>query len=1199
VLNRLFIAIGVLVILTMTTAFLVPRFIQWSDYRPRLEGMASAAFGTKVSIEGDIALTLLPQPQLHFTNVKMGSPDAPVVQIADVEAQFSLLDFLRDQYKVTRLTIDHPVVNATVAADGTLNSGLAITETGSEPNVSVADAEVVDGAIHVSDARTAKTYAIENIDGHLTLDAIRGPFSFEGQTKVNDAPYAVHAGLGSLDAAGGPVLSLFIQSLNDRSTLQTDGTLQAGPKYIGTLKYRQSPPSGKKGDTVDAGRGDFTLEGKLDAATDRVLLSDYTALPDENRPTTRLTGAAELKLGKDLSFNAVISGGVVVLPPRDATAELSDPPYELVRLLGEVPMPPIPPIAGTIGLDVSELNLRAVSLRDLRLDAETDGKGWTVKSFSANLPGGTALGLSGALVPATGHPAFAGNVSITTKQLDRLAALWRKPPADDPLFDMPGSLTANVTLSGSTLTVSGGRVAIDDTTHAFTAEIGYGTPRTLNLTAQLGVLSSDDSAALAALMPEVAANGSFGATFPKGEIDLSADRASVFGLDGQGLVVNAAWDGGVLEFSKLAGDVGGATFDTKATAFGTLVKPELSGSGSIKITEGSKALAQILDAVHAPGPVVAFLGHSLPADLTFKLDAPAGNGGQAIAIVGTLDGADTKLSATLSAGVVNALKAPISASLEMTSPSPHLLVAQLGLGDAPLFEENMPLKLSASVDGVPSNSYETHVTLSNGADHVGFAGNVVPGDFTSVVGGGDIDVALSDPSALAEALGAGGVYLPAVTAKARLQFTGLDSFKASAIDAGGITGDLTLTRIDGKASVTGALMTPAFDLQTLLPFLIGPSGTLTSSANLWPDGPIDVGVASRGGEGRIDVKTPAISAGPVSLSDASFGLDWSAQGIHLRDLSGKAGGGSVRLDATICCSGTTIATKQINGRIALDGVALDSLAPAPIAAGMDGTILSTAAFSGGGATLAEAVASMTGTGSYTISNFSATHFDPALFSGLGSLTDILDMEPDVLTATVNDKLGAGPFTASTLTGGFTIAGGVLRSPNLAIDGPGARIFGSGSLSLSSLVLDGRYSMTPTTTPDAASPLDPNTAEVSATVAGPLWAPTVDYDVAELVEGMKIKASEAELAILEQRKADADARAKAQVEADAKLAAQRQADAVAIVAQQAVEAAANAAADTAAKQAAVEAAALKATAAAAAATAASSSSSSAAATDTGL
>ena len=79
-LNRLFIAIGVLVILTLITAFFVPRFITWADYRPRLEAMASDAFGTKVSIDGDIALTLLPQPELRMTKLKMGPADAPVVK---------------------------------------------------------------------------------------------------------------------------------------------------------------------------------------------------------------------------------------------------------------------------------------------------------------------------------------------------------------------------------------------------------------------------------------------------------------------------------------------------------------------------------------------------------------------------------------------------------------------------------------------------------------------------------------------------------------------------------------------------------------------------------------------------------------------------------------------------------------------------------------------------------------------------------------------------------------------------------------------------------------------------------------------------------------------------------------------------------------------------------------------------------------
>ena len=116
------------------------------------------------------------------------------------------------------------------------------------------------------------------------------------------------------------------------------------------------------------------LEGKIEAVADRVLLSEYTLLPDENRAATRLLGAAELKLGREHGVQCGRLGRVIGLPPRDATKELTDPPYELVRLLGETPLPPIPGIPGTIGLDITELNLRGVSLRNLRLDASTDAQ---------------------------------------------------------------------------------------------------------------------------------------------------------------------------------------------------------------------------------------------------------------------------------------------------------------------------------------------------------------------------------------------------------------------------------------------------------------------------------------------------------------------------------------------------------------------------------------------------------------------------------------------------------------------------------------------------------------------------------------------------------------------------------------------------------------------------------------------------------
>ncbi|HEX4297203.1 MAG TPA: AsmA-like C-terminal region-containing protein, partial [Devosia sp.] len=865
--------------------------------------------------------------------------------------------------------------------------------------------------------------------------------------------------------------------------------------------------------------------------------SSYTALPDENRSATRLTGAVELKLGQGLAFNAVISGGVIALPPRDATTELTDPPYELVRLLGETPLPPIPDIAGTVGLDISELNLRAVSLRDLRLDAATDGKSWAIKDFSGTLPGGTKVGLSGALSADNGHPTFVGALKLDTDRLDMLAQLWRKPSADNPLYNLAGSLSADVALSGDTLALSSGKLVIDGVNQGFDAAIGFAQTRQLKLDAHLTTVGAEESAAIIALLPDVSAGGAFGATFPKGEIDVAADKAELFGLDGTDLAAAATWDGGVLEFSKLsAGDLGGLSIDAKLTAFGTLAKPELSGSAAVKLASAAPAFSAAMAALNTPRPVADFLERSLPADVNVSLDAPAGDGGQTLSVTGKLGAATTTLSSKLTAGVVNALVAPITASLDLKSQSALLLTRQLGLGDTPLFgSDKTPLHVALSLEGAPSNSYQTHLRLESGDDHLAFDGDVIPGDFSKIAGTGNIEARIADPSPLLATLGAGGLYLPAVAGTARLAFDGLGGAELAAIDASGVSGDLAMSRQDSTTQVSGTLALPAIDTQGLLPLLVGAAGTVPGSG-LWPDGPIDIGSGARRSTGRIDLTAASISAGGKPLlGKSSFGFDWDDKSVHLRDLSGPLSSGTLTLDATVCCSTGSLPVKEVSGRVALAGAAVAAIAPPAVAADIKGAVDATAAFDGTGASLADAVAAMTGTGSYTINGFSAKGLDPGIFDAAGKLTGVAEMAPDLLSNTLADKLAGAPFTAPQVTGSFTIAGGVLRNPNLEIVGAGSRIFGSASLGLADLALDARYTLSPTGTPDPSNAVDPATAEVTAAAKGPLWAPVGSYDVSALADGMKIKANELELAVLEQRKAEADARAKAEADAAARLA----------------------------------------------------------------
>jgi hypothetical protein len=300
-------------------------------------------------------------------------------------------------------------------------------------------------------------------------------------------------------------------------------------------------------------------------------------------------------------------------------------------------------------------------------------------------------------------------------------------------------------------------------------------------------------------------------------------------------------------------------------------------------------------------------------------------------------------------------------------------------------------------------------------------------------------------------------------------------------------------------------------------------------------------------------------------------VDWTGDSVSIRNLTGTAGEGALTLDVSVCCGSPTIATRQLNGRLTLAGVPIDIVAPAAVANVISGTIDAAAQFSGTGDTLAAAIDSMTGSGSYTIGDFLLDGLDPQVFNAAGAFTDIEEAPVESLSIAVLSELTDGEFRSGPFTGSFTIAGGVLRSPNLAIAGDGARLFGNASLDLSDMMLAARYALTPVAIAEAASMVDAGTAEIIAAISGPIWAPVVDLDVSALVDGMKIRASEIALAALEQARL-------AEEERQRELAAER----ARVAAEQAAAEAARKAAEEEARRAAAEAEAARAAAAAAAA-----------------
>jgi len=1170
VLNRLYIVVGVLAILLLAAAFVVPSFIPWGQYRERLSAIAGEVLGAPVRIEGDVAFSLLPQPKLTFSNVSAGPPGDPNLTVERVEADFSLIDFLRDRYNVTRLQLDGPTVSIDVAADGSVDTGIALAEAVNS-NISVANAVVTAGSVKLRDSRSGETYIASNVSGEVKLEALRGPFSFQGTGNVDGAVYALRVTTGQLDADGGGTLAMSLRPADDRFTLSAEGYLTPGlaPGFAGTMTYRQPPA---RNGAEDAGQGDLVMTSKVEASPSRVLLSDYVVIPDENRAATRLLGAADVTLGKGMAFNAVISGGLLALPPRDATAEQTVEPYELVRLLRELPLPTAPGMPGTIGVDVAEVNLRAFSLRNVRLDATAHDGGWTVRGLTGTLPGDTRVSLAGEITTDTGHPEFSGQLSLKSQRLDALSTMWRKPPEGNPLFGMPGSIEAKIDLVGETLSVSDGRVELDGEARSFSAQLGLGTTPDLHITADMGQLDAGRSAALLALLPDLTADAAFPASFPKGEFELVADTMTLGGLNGRALAARGSWDGGVLVVDDIsAGDLGGASLKAAFTAFGSITKPELSGSGTLTVASAdAPALASFYRAVGASPAISGFLTPSLPADLALRLDPPSGDGAQSLAISGRLGSSEVAADAELQAGFLRALSGPVKVRLDMKSADAAAMTAQLGLGDVSLFADGEPVHLVGMVDGNVANSLETTVLVEGGGDSLGFSGNLVVTDPAAYSGKGTIKAKLADPSTFAEWLGAGGISLPPFAGSARVDFNGPSAIQL--FDITGTSGDAPFTgnlKLAAKGStraISGAIAVGELDVGSVVRTLTGPASLLAGSG-LWPDGPLTTGDRPRTITGRVAVTAPDVTAdGKPLLTDLSLDLDWDATTTRLRNVTGKLGDGSIGMELAVCCSGP-LPDKQVTGRISLVGVSLDSIAPPLVADAIDGTLDASGRFDGTGGSVAGILAALTGEGTYTASGLRVERLNAAAASSVSGVANLLEMQPEELSALIEDRLDDAPFDAARVTASFTVAGGVLRSPNVSIDGEGGQLFGSGSIRLPDLGLTGDYTLSPTAITPVAL-VDTSTGRISTRISGTLMAPERQFDVSSLVDAIMVKAYEAEVARLEKLREEDEARRKVEEAEKARLAA----DAAAIRA--ADEAAARKAAEEAAAQQAAEEAAAK-------------------------
>lgn len=1165
-LNRIYIIVGMLAIIVLAGAFIAPYFISWSDYRGRMEELATAMLGTPVTVRGDIEFSLLPQPRLQFADVLVGSPEEPAATVDSIEAEFSLMDFLRDNYNITSLVLRQPVIDFTVDESGFFGSGVSVA--GGEDGIGLGQTTIVDATVRLMDRRSGENFVADRVSGDLRLTGFSGPFSFTGTARYRDADYSLRFNSSAADAAGTARVSAFLQPQSSAFSLAIEGLLLPGmaPKFEGDLVLRQKPPLA---DAAGEIRGDMVLEAKVTGSTDRIVLSSYTLRPDENRAGTRLTGAASVQLGDERSFDAVVSGGVFSLPPRDAKEDAALLPYEAARLLGELPAPIIPGMAGRVGIDLAEVGLRGFSLRNLRLDATTDGASWQIEQFLGDLPGDTRLRVSGQLTAESGRPAFRGEASLSSARLDGLAALWRKPADNSPLFNAPGALTGKVMLVGDAFGLTSGVLTLGERSHRLEVRLGFGEEKRLDLVGHFDELGADGSAVVAALLPDIG-DPTFGTSFPLGSFSLTSKTARVMGLDGTNLVAEGQWQPGQISLSRLsAEDWGGIGFDTVLRASGSFTEPALSGSGLVRIASAEDAaLVSFYDLLEVPTGWREFLALSAPAELLVNLGEPV-DGAQTLTLDGSLGVGDLNLRAELSGGLNAIATAPLHVTGAIESTDIDGLTRQIGFGDADLFDGDGSMLASFGFEGSPSNSLTSHLTASLDDETVSFAGSLLAADQGEIQGTGTLDVRLADAGALARIVGARGLSLPEASGSAQLHFEGdrlarLTEISGTSGDTG-FSGELSLSRTGTATVVSGDISVDLISVEGLAATLFGPAALVAGDA-VWPEGPLGLDTETRQTRGTVAVSAGALAIGGAErLGQTSFELNWDETRTRLARFEAMAGSGSLGLDIAVCCSGPLV-DRTVSGRITLDAMPVGAIATPAIASALDGVVDGGLRFEGAGASLAEVMATISGEGNLTLSGFSAEQISPQVFPTVAGLDDVLNTESDALSAIMSLALSQGAFTAPTATGAFTIAGGVLRLANFIVEGEGAGLAGGINLTLPSLGLNGSFAMTPLGFADESGLVGSDTSRIIVRLGGTLQAPDVTVDLDEMIAAVLVRANEMEVDRLELLQAEDAARQRAAAEERNRLIeAQRQRAAAEAARLAAAEEAARLAAEEEARQ----------------------------------
>jgi uncharacterized protein involved in outer membrane biogenesis len=1234
-LGKVLVFLGGVLVVVLFVALLAPLFIDWTGFRQSFEEQASRIIGKKVTVHGSVDARLLPFPSVTLHDVRVGQePDGtPLVQISEFAMDAELAPFLSGEALIFDMRVSQPKVRVRLLKDGTLDWMRGSQSEIPAKSVVLESVHVEGGQVEFIDEQSGRTRHITDLNAEMSAKSLAGPWRVEGDGALDGEHGNFNIASSQPDENGVLRVRTRLQPQSHPVSIDLDGELKlvnSRPDYLGTFAAGVDTGQARKL-SGDAKSSEPRAKGKFELTNDRIRIPEYRLEIGPTDDPYVITGEGTLDTGPSPEFLLTADGqqidvnrlgnqGTEGKTTRNPAVSARQRLNSLIAIAAEIPVPQVP---GKATVRLPAIVAGDTTLRDVQLDLEPAGAGWTIDKAVGTLPGRTQVEAKGNL-GLQGDPVFAGNLVVASSQPSGLAS-WLAGSVDPAIRTLNAAgFSADVNLTHSRQRFDNLEIAIGDAT--LKGRLDRQLPE--NQAPALAVDLTGNTLDLDALR---ALTGLFTGQEPGDNIldhkisaHLKADKFSAFGVTASNVETTIGITDGALRLDRLSvRDVAGAEITATGRASGSML--DYKGSGEITFKAAD------------PGPFFAMMSQHLPhhpvVDRLVRNAAWYGNtalrgaltlggdqaNGLALTLAGVSNGSRVNLDYRMSDLLALTGKGTTTLEGTLENSVTSILFGQAGLDPLPVEADTggrLTLKVSAT-DAEPADAALTFAT-----DKTSFTANgkidVRPATFLNGTLALSLESADLDPYFVMNGIGTPqmGTGLPAkfqTTATIDADKVALSDIKGQFANDG-VTGKLTFDRKAANIKADGEITLTEADLGWLGEAIYGPmidpaNGGLTKAK---------LGLPMFTGT-DINIKLVAKQMWPGVLgpiSDFTANMAYKGDALQLNDMTGTWSGGTIGGRLLLANNdGTALLQTKLdlaNADLAVIGWQRDG---GPFATGRTGLSLSLEA---SGKSVGELAASAGGSGQLMTGETHVRGLNLGILPSLLSATDQIQgaVAAEKVQPIVQTLLSNGEAVLPPMTIPLNIASGTVRIDNITAATPQAQLSGSAQIGLADGQMRASLGVDLNAGADAVSGASPG---LRLDFSGPVATPARSIDTSDVTSFLSLRAFERERrrverlqsAVLEkqrlrrevslykyaaserdikrqqdavmdaQRKAEeerlrvlsqqaeaqqrADAAAKAKIKADADAAARAQADAAAKAAAEAqVQADAKAKADAALK-----------------------------------